>query len=322
MHEHRLASQPDCAAPSPLAHLRPCTSMEMLDRTTAVLRSRWKLLLPLGLLYALPESLALMAIVAAVEWTGNTGLTDSLATVLLAAWLLSQWPNAAIIIVSINGFIFADRHANLWASLRHALPRLPYLILTRLYIMFTLVLLLLPSLTIIMPSGPGTDGTVPVFLLAVAGLVAAALLAIFCILTPPIIMVEQKAFFRAMGRSILLMRASFRRGIPGDRPALRLLLLLVIPAVAYAGTQAVVNIMSYQIAGEPALSLDYHPLVLLAMAALLLPARLVSGLWLYTGICMLYLECRMRTEGFDLAVRLQARTRSAPQAPVWAEPRE
>lgn len=296
--------------------------MEMLDRTTAVLRNRWRLLLPLGLLYALPESLALTAIVAAVEQTANKGLPDTLAPVFMVAWLLSQWPNAAIIIATINGFIFADRPIGLWMSLRHALPRLPHLILTRLYILFMLVLLMVPSVALVMPSGPGTDSSVPVVLLAVVGLVAAALLAIFCILTPPVVIFEQQSFFRAMSRSIQLMRATFRRGVPGDRPALRFLLLLVIPAAIYAGAQAAVNGLSYQIAGAPALGLEYHPGVWLATAALMLPARFLAGLWLCTGVSMLYLECRMRTEGFDLFGRLQARTRSESETPDWADQQE
>jgi len=306
---------------SPLAHLRPCTAMEMLDRTAAVLCKRWKLLVPLGLLYALPESLTLAGIVAAVEQTGQPSLSDRLAPLFMVAWLVSQGPGAALILATINGYIFADRPIGLWMSLRHALPRLPHLILTRLYIMFTLVLLMLPAATLIMPSETAADTSVPMLLLALGGLVAAALLGIFSILAPPVVMVESRFFFRAIGRSIHLMRTTFRRGLPGDRPALRFLLLLVIPGLLYAGTQVVVNGLSYQIAGTLVFGLDYHPTVWLASAVLMLPARLIAGLWLCAGVSLLYLECRMRTEGFDLFGRLQIRSQSESGVPDWADRR-
>ena len=293
--------------------------MEMLDRTTALLRNRWRLLLPLGLLYALPDSLALTGIVAAVEWRGDTRLSGELAPVFMLAWLLSQWPNAAMILVTINGFIFPDRHIGFWMSLRHALGRLPYLILTRLHIMLTLVLLILPSAALVMPGGADVDLSGRILLLAVAGLVAAALLAIYCILVPPVVMVEQKWFLRAMARSIALMRPAFRRGLPGDRPVTRLLLLLVIPAAIYAGAQMAVNGISYKLAGGLVFGLDYHPAVWLATAMFMFPAKWLAGLWLCSGVSLLYLECRMRTEGFDLFVRLQARTQNLSGATPWEE---
>lgn len=310
---------PDQGPASPLTHLRPCTPMEMLDRATALLRSRWRLLLPLGLLHALPDSLALTAIVAVVEGKGGKGPPDYLAPVFMLAWLASQWPNAAMIIATINGFIFPDRHIGLWISLRYALARLPYLILTRLHIMFTLVLLLMPLATLVMPSETEAGLGGPILLMAAAGLVAAVFLALFCMLVPPIVMVEHKWFFRAMGRSIALMRPAFKRGLPGDRPATRVLLLLVVPAALYAGAQAALNGISYNLTGMPVFGLDYHPAVWLATAALMFPAKFLAGLWLCAGVSMLYLECRMRTEGFDLFVRLQARTRGLSETPAWAE---
>lgn len=273
-----------------LAHLRPTTPLELLDRIFSVVARKPFVFAGLACLYAAP--LLLLGLVAVA-----LKLDDARASqVLLLALLLQQWPAAAVVVAAFQSAVFPHKKLSLLLALRASLERLPYFILTR-----ALALIVIISLASV-PSALNMAEigwyATPV---AIWALFAAVYLLILWALLPIVVMVERRAFVRAMARSAELMRGVFKPGwIVGDTAFRRLVLMAAVPFALVICLEVVPECWS--LASDRNLDTRFALLTLV----LSFVVDLVFAMYAYVGLTLLYMECRMRREALDLQVRLLA----------------
>lgn len=288
--------------------------MEMVDRIVRLVSLRWRVILPLALLAALPEPVLTIIGTYLDTQTREEGAQRQYgALIFVLAFALPQWPNAALLLAGFHGHLFPLHSIRAVGALRSALGRLPYLILTRLYVWMLLGLLAFPL--ILAGTRPAISLTVLVGILL--GIIAFLVFAGLWFLVPVLVMVEHKSFFRAMARSMELMTTRFSGGWLGDSPLRRLVVMGVFPLVLFAGELILLQ-AAWPFLRPPAGSqfpADYGGLF--AFTAVQLAINFVLALWMPLSMAMLYGECRMRREGMDLHVRLEAQTESVPSPVVY-----
>ncbi|MBX7244373.1 MAG: hypothetical protein K1X53_02675 [Candidatus Sumerlaeaceae bacterium] len=295
---------------SAICHVRPSTPMELMDRAFLVVRARFPQFLLLGFLFALPEFAATVLFTYIHGVPDDSELAQQFLGWLSAAFLLQQLPNAVVILLAIQAFMFPRRPIRLVPLTRAALINLPLLILTR--ILAFIILFLLANILLGALGGElGSPGSL--LGLFVASWVGAALAYLFLMwmLMPPVALIESRGFFRGLGRSVELMKQRFRAGWPGDLPVVRLLGILLVPGIGILLGQLVVQGTSYALTGTNAFFGPTTPTVFLISAGVNFITKMSVECWMYVAVALLYLECRMRREGLDLQVRLLQRQGSA-----------
>jgi hypothetical protein len=304
---------------SGLAHLRPTTPMEMIDRVFLVIGTRPKLFAALALMFALPP-LLLQLFQAFIPPKSGDSPDSIVLFATVAASLLIQWANAAVIAAAFQTLLFPARPLAAKAALRGALDRLFYLILTRFLVVSALIVLglLLPQQLL---SGNGGEPGFISVAIAAWSVGAAVYFGFGWALVPMVVMIERKSFVKAMLRSMDLMRLKFRKAVVfGDSALRRLLLVLIVPAAIYLFGQILVQGISLLATGQILFmwsakviqSSPAHRLVYLFDAGVSFAVSFFALPWLYSGLVMLYAECRMRHEALDIQVRLLTRGETAP----------
>ncbi len=284
---------------SNFAHLHPCTHTELIDRVGAVIMHQPALFFGLGALSALP---ALMAMLLNPGFSGpsgtqEVGMIDYLVT--LVPWFLKEWPIAALILAGFQKFVFPKRKLKMWVVMQTSLTFLLAFIGTRLFAWTIIMGLLLFVLSVGTTGGGGITG-----LLAFPALVMALFLLVYWSLTGVAVMIERTAFINAMARSWKMLRQGFRGKKLTNSPLSRLLLILIIPAILFIIEQISIQTLGFFYPGGAYPKPPVDPSFTIPAGAIMFLFQTLRAPWLYVGLTMVYLECRMRNESLDLRIRL------------------
>jgi hypothetical protein len=280
-----------------LTHLRPTTTLEMLDRVFEVIRKRPALFAGLTGLYLIPE-----LVFAVQAWiAGSMEQIENFVPYYFAMKLLAQWPAAALNTAAFQTYLFPKRPLRAWSLLRATSPRVPYLILT-----YFIVLSLLFLVAVVVPTGllqTLTEDALGILsVLMAAGLfVTAIYLAATWSLIAPLVIIEKKAFGEALIRSMQLMKLKFEEPFAGDGALRRLAVAVMFPGIVY-GVCLLMTRLIAALAG-PVSGTDPDLFFSRVQLSLWVPAEAVVTPWLITSLVMIYTECRMRREALDLQVR-------------------
>lgn len=287
--------------PSERAHLHPCTQVELLDRVSAIVLSRPGLFFGLGALSALPGFVMLLVLAVVPSAAGadaaEPGMAEAL--IMLMAWLLEEWPVAAIVACGFQAFLLPQRELRLWVAMQTVLGRMAAFAGTRMFAWAVVLGLML----FVVAAGSGAGGALS-NLLALPALVVALVMLVLWSLAGPVILFERRSFVRALARSSELMRGRFAGGRLTDSPFSRLLLVLALPAAVFALEQVLVQAMGFRLPGGSYPNMNPSPRFALASGIVLFVGQTLRAPFLYVGIAMIYAECRMRREAFDLRVRM------------------
>ncbi len=282
------------------AHVRLSTPVELLDRAFAVLMSRPALFFGLGALGALPGLAATTVLALSPPAAGAYAGGDSrFALVTILAWVLEQWPLAAIVLCAFQILVLPRRPLPIWVAMQGALPRLAAFASTRMLSW----IVVLGMLLFVFTGGGLAPGGLWV-LVAIPAALMAAYLAVGWALLSPVIMIERLSLVRALQRSAELMRQKFASRGSGDSPFIRLLLILLFPLALIALEQGVVHSVGFFLPGGSLPEIPLRRDFLLFAAAVSFVGKMIREPWTFIALVMLYAECRMRREAFDLRLRL------------------
>lgn len=286
----------------PLTHLRPTTPLEMLDRAFAVFRSRAGFFLMLGVCASAPG----MVVQLGMFLTSGPVVTDE--TVVrwlpwqIASLFLEQWPVAALLGAAFHATLFPRRWIPVRVALQAAIPRLPHLILSGILVAALLALLVTAGIQAVGALAGGALGLLVIIWIVFGVLFLGGSWA----LVGPVVILEPRAFFRAMRRSLELMLTRFHGAWWRDSSYFRLALIVLFPVVVRATTLLAVRLAHFLDTGELIFLEATDRNFLIAQAIVDGIASILTTPWTCIAITLLYAECRMRREALDLEVRLLA----------------
>jgi hypothetical protein len=285
---------------SKLAHLRPTTIPEMLDRLFHVFLARPLVFLSLSGLYAVSELFA--GLVAQRALQPGAGSTLLLIEVLLR--LIGEWCCAGAALAAFQVTLFPARPLTLHVTLMAALPRFPQFLLTR-FVLVAIVIGLgyIVPLRLLEAQQPDNVSYLHATL-AVVSVFAAIYAAAHWYLASLLIMVEGRYFLRAAVRSNELMRLRFRKW---DSALIRLLVCLTLPAAILVSVVLPFEGVAWYLSGK--LAAPGAPIGPYAGAWLPVQSLIILLCSPLMWICsaLIYCECRMRDEGLDFQVHLLER---------------
>jgi hypothetical protein len=298
-----------------LTHLRPCSTLEMLDRVFAVYRARPVLFTSLGFLYALPS----FALTIGMAFYYGPGLTPEEIARRITPWaaaalLLAQWPNAATISAAFQTLLFPRRSLAFGTAIRGSLSRLPPLILTRLAIMAMIVMIgfgLPVELRRSQSAGVLQQG------LAIWLILLAVFMTMSWALVPAVVMIERRWFVDAMARGFQLMRMKYSPGVAGDGAMRRLLVLALFPICAWLACRLPIEAVCLAQYGKLSVDAPANDMLIIADACATLLVTAFLEPWIYIALVVLYCECRMRREGFDIQMRLLSHQETGAPMQDW-----
>lgn len=296
-------------APNPmeLAHLRPTATLEMMDNVFAVFATRKKLFFGLGLLSQLPIVSVLIAFPllaggAEVDWAAT-----SFRSWVLVAMVVQMWPIAALIAAAFQTMLFPGRPLQFASLLRASFAQLPHLIVTRIFARLLLVLLAGVGMMSLVQSQSGGAGQVIMLGLGIWSMLAIVYFSIVWALIGPVVMIERRSMFRALARSMELMRLKFGAGIFGDTPIRRLLIVGLFPFTVFCLGRLIIAGVSLLVTGDFSLFSTSGLAVIATEATVDLLLGSVYLPWFTIALVAIYVECRMRREALDMQVRLLAK---------------
>ena len=123
----------------------------------------------------------------------------------------------------------------------------------------------------------------------------------------PVVMIERRGLFRALSRSVELMRLRFGKGFFGDTPIRRLLIVGFFPLSMMLAGRVVIAAVSLAVTGEISFISSSNSVVIATEAVTDLLLGSVYLPWMTIALVAIYVECRMRREGLDMQVRLLAK---------------
>lgn len=303
-----LTDVPDDGPPA-LTHVRPTTALEMLDRVYAVLRQRPVFFVVTALLYAMPK----MAEQAFLPFS-QVNPREPATVMPLLPWILlrfaaEQLPLAAFLFGAFHASIFPGRPISLGGLVKDTIERFPYLLLTRAVAWAGILIVATPGVLALM--GAAQSGGSILLTMGGAAILSMALwLAMMWALVPAVVVVERLSFFQALARSFDLMRWRASDSWRTDGAMRRLVLIALVPgAVMVAAEWAAVAagvVESMPIEGDETARrmVVVSPVLYVLLSG---TAKFVIGALFTAGLMLLYIEGRIRTELFDVQVRLIAR---------------
>jgi hypothetical protein len=291
----------DTHVPAKLAHIRPCTPPELLDRAFWVFGQRPGLFLACALVTTLPGLFCLAAYTESVE-ASSSPLKMAFYVLL---FLLAELADACGTAAAYQTALHPDRPLKLEPLLNATFARLGIYVLTRMMMFFPVVWfgLFIPTRLLISETA-GTQNTA-LMLLAAAGVLLALRLFTQWVLVSAVVLVERIGHFKALQRSSALMGWRYESPFWGDGPAARLMLLCLPPLLASLGLAGLCILIYYQVAGAGAVNTwarNGLGLFFLFSAT----TGLASALW-WPGLAVLYIENLIRREAFDIQVMLLER---------------
>ncbi|PKO14660.1 hypothetical protein CVU37_14295 [candidate division BRC1 bacterium HGW-BRC1-1] len=284
---------------SNFAHLHPCTQTELIDRVAAVIFHQPALFFGLGALSALPGLIVMLVNPGFSGASGTQEVSMSDAFITMIPWFLKEWPVAALILAGFQKFVFPKRTMKMWVAMQTSLSILLAFIGTRLFAWTIIMGLLLFVLSVGTTGGGGIAG-----MLALPALVMALILLIYWSLTGVAVIIERTSFITAMARSWKILRQRFRGKKLTDSPLSRLLLILIIPAVLFIVEQISLQTLGFFYPGGAYPKPPVDPSFTIPAGAIMFFFQTIRAPWLYVGLTMVYLECRMRNESLDIRIRL------------------
>lgn len=284
-----------------LQHLRPCTPLELLDRSVTAALKFFPQLGLLAFLTALPETLSLAFAMPGVQ-TGSDDRTRILSLMaIIGLHLISLWPFAALIAASFMATVHPERSINPFHLLRFALQRWRLLIAAQ--ILFGIVLIFAMTIIMTLP-GIGWGGTAFAVLLAAITVFWTLRL----LLTIPILVLERHPLGLSITRSLHLtglaegqeLRSPEETRLP-RAPFPRILFLVMLPVFIISVLSSGIQIL---LPGE--LPTDF-----IAILANYLFSGLFSLLFA-SALIQVYIESLIRSESWDLEYRILHLTRQPP----------
>lgn len=291
-----------------LVHLRPTTSIELLDRAFEILRMRPALFAVLAIIASSRDAATYIVFALHGPMAEGQAYAFYILFSLTLLFIVSQWAIAAIIASAFQLLLFPTRPLAFRTAMRGAAERLLPLILTRMLAWLVLLGLgfAIPQMLIAQNNAGGIGA-----FLSLWSLGAAVFFGLQWALVSVVVMIEKRAFVRAMLRSMELMRLKWRRGFFGDGALRRLLLILLFPGVLLAAGQAASQLVSRAITGQWMLKFPENTAVILTNGAISFVVSAIVTPWLYAALVLLYAECRMKREALDIQVRMLARGETA-----------
>lgn len=282
-----------------LAHIRPTTAMEMVDRVFEIMRRHLPFMMGLGALYALPTLLVGTWVILR---DGNAD--DALTRVaLVGAVVAKQLPLAALAIAAFQAALFPGRILLPAPAFRSAFALLPQFM-----VIVLLIVLMLMGFAVVLPamlSRTAGAGSPLGLILAPMSMAMGLFVTLAYSLAPIVVLVEKRWFFAALGRSAELTRLVFRRGlVDGDSPFRRVALVALFPLAATLAAEGLARMLvvaastrAPSVAAGTITGDMFSLLIACAVSVVTAPA-------LMCGLALVYIECRVRLEALDLQVRL------------------
>jgi hypothetical protein len=284
---------------SKLAHIRPCTPVEMLDRAFWVFCLRPRLFVACACAAALPGLFGLFA----ADRSGETALPPAaLGAAYFLLYLVSELADACATAGAFQMSLHPERPLLISALVRSAFARLPLYILTRLMLFLPIIWFGMAMPLTLWISGKRTSETWFAAMLAAAGVLLAIRLFYHWVLAPSVVLIEKRGLFAALMRSMVLMRWPYRSPIRGDGSALRLAMIALPVATAMTALTGLGLAVGLHFDGPEFLHgwprSNGRPLFV-ASAAL----GMATAIW-WPSVAVLYMENLMRREALDVHVRL------------------
>jgi hypothetical protein len=283
-----------------IRHLRPWTPGELADRAFYLLAHRPWMLLSCSLLFGLSE------IVLGVWLLAMHRSPPRVREVYVLLWLVGNWGQAAGQLAAFQTLLFPLRPLKPKPLLKTALIRLPSFVLTRLTILIILMMFfwLVPNWS---AGHYRTHGVLLCASLTFAAVAAGLFLFFRWSLSTMVVLVENRFLVGAMSRSNRLMKPASEQGRPSPARMGRWWLAAVLPAGVIA-LACIITCMAVGIAFHPVpFSTTGH--ITVSWVAIReisqgVACFLAAPIY-WSGIALLYSQCRMRREAMDVMIRLQ-----------------
>lgn len=297
-----------------LRHVRPLTTLEMLDRIVRTCKSHPRVFIPLGLLVSLPSLMLTIFIAQRGANLSADDLAKQLVNIvpwLIVPWIVMFWAIVAMITAGFQAFLFPQRPLPLIPAMRVSLPRLPQFVLVQLFTVSAFLIFFTYLPPRLLATGEGFAGLIA-GMAAIWLIFAGIYFLIGWSLASVVVVVERRNFVQALARSLQLMRMAAglrdRTWRAAGTPSRRVIALVVFPAFVWVGGSLILE-------GVSLLPHDYFPIpnnwvehLPSWLGIVINPAlAFVVWTWTYIGLTLLYADCRIRLEALDLQVRLLSR---------------